>query len=135
MTLSGRLSGEAGRVLVVEDDAALRQTVVETCLGAGYEVEAVGDGAAAEQRLRAAAFNVVLLDIGLPFIDGWQSVEAHQLGVCLGELPRERLGAEERLAADRCQRPDNPRGAKKTSRSMTSCRLAMVKVWSGSMKK
>ncbi len=60
------------RVLVVEDDRALRETVLRTVAGAGYLVEAVGDGAAAEQRLRAVPFKVVLLDIGLPFVDGWQ---------------------------------------------------------------
>ena len=72
MTTDEGPGAAAERVLVVEDDAALRQTVVETVSGAGYAVEAVGDGAAAEQRLRIAPFNVVLLDIGLPFVDGWQ---------------------------------------------------------------
>jgi two-component system, OmpR family, KDP operon response regulator KdpE len=72
MTTDEGPGAAAERVLVVEDDAALRETVTHTVSGAGYQVEAVGDGAAAEQRLRSAPFNVVLLDIGLPFVDGWQ---------------------------------------------------------------
>src|ERR1700694_3218074 len=72
MATEGRDLDGASRVLVVEDDRALRETVVRTVAGAGYVVESVGDGAAAEQRLRAAQFKVVLLDIGLPFVDGWQ---------------------------------------------------------------
>jgi two-component system, OmpR family, KDP operon response regulator KdpE len=72
MTTSKRPGDPTERVLVVEDDVALRETVVHTVAGEGYSVEAVGDGAAAEQRLRNVAFNVVLLDIGLPFVDGWQ---------------------------------------------------------------
>jgi two-component system KDP operon response regulator KdpE len=72
MDAEGRDVDGGARVLVVEDDRALRETVVRTVAGAGYPVEAVGDGAAAEQRLRAAQFKVVLLDIGLPFVDGWQ---------------------------------------------------------------
>src|SRR3984893_16988334 len=72
MDAEGRDVDGGARVLVVEDDRALRETVVRTVAGAGYQVEAVGDGAAAEQRLRAAPCKVVLLDIGLPFVDGWQ---------------------------------------------------------------
>ena len=72
MATEGRKSEAGERVLVVEDDPALRETVMHTVSDAGYEVEAVGDGVAAEHRLRTRDFNVVLLDIGLPFVDGWQ---------------------------------------------------------------
>jgi two-component system KDP operon response regulator KdpE len=72
MALEGRQTDGAERILVVEDDRALRETVLQTVAAAGYQVEAVGDGVAAEQRLRAETFKVVLLDIGLPFVDGWQ---------------------------------------------------------------
>jgi len=72
MASEGRPTGGGERILVVEDDGALRETVVHTVTGAGYEVEAVGDGAAAEQWLRSKTYKVVLLDIGLPFVDGWQ---------------------------------------------------------------
>jgi two-component system, OmpR family, KDP operon response regulator KdpE len=60
------------RVLVVEDDPALRNAVRSSLTAAGYEVRTAGDGAAGARELQTAEFEVVLLDIGLPFIDGWK---------------------------------------------------------------
>jgi two-component system, OmpR family, KDP operon response regulator KdpE len=73
---------EALRILVVEDDRALRAVLVSATEGAGYEVVAVGDGLAAARELRAHPYDVVLLDIGLPVVDGWH---------ILGELEGRRI--------------------------------------------
>jgi two-component system KDP operon response regulator KdpE len=62
----------AARILVIEDDRALRQVLVSALESGGYQVEQAADGAAGVQALRSKAFEVVLLDIGLPFVDGWQ---------------------------------------------------------------
>jgi two-component system KDP operon response regulator KdpE len=59
------------RILVVEDDRALRSVLVSALQSGGYEVEFAADGSAGVQALRDKAFDVVLLDIGLPFVDGW----------------------------------------------------------------
>lgn len=59
-------------VLVVEDDRPLRDAVAGALRGAGLQVSAVSDGAAAVEALRAQAPDIVLLDIGLPFVDGWR---------------------------------------------------------------
>ncbi len=59
------------RILVVEDDRALRGVLVSALQSGGYEVEFAADGSAGVQALRTKAFDVVLLDIGLPFVDGW----------------------------------------------------------------
>jgi two-component system KDP operon response regulator KdpE len=59
-------------VLVVEDDRALRQAIVTNTARAGYRVTAVADGLAAGEAIRTGHFDVVLLDIGLPFVDGWR---------------------------------------------------------------
>ena len=61
----------AGRILVVEDDRALRTVLVGALQSGGFEVEQAADGSAGVQALRARAFDIVLLDIGLPFVDGW----------------------------------------------------------------
>jgi two-component system KDP operon response regulator KdpE len=63
---------KAASVLVAEDDRALREAVAAAVRGAGFEVAVVGDGAAAVRALRTATPDVVLLDIGLPFVDGWR---------------------------------------------------------------
>jgi two-component system KDP operon response regulator KdpE len=60
-----------GRILVVEDDIALQLAVAEALSRARYQVTAVGDGAAAVRELKQSGFDVMLLDIGLPFVDGW----------------------------------------------------------------
>jgi two-component system, OmpR family, KDP operon response regulator KdpE len=60
------------RILVVEDDAALRTSVKSILERAEYEVQVAADGAAGTRELQGAAYDVVLLDIGLPFIDGWR---------------------------------------------------------------
>jgi two-component system KDP operon response regulator KdpE len=61
----------AGRILVVEDDRALRTVLVGALQSAGFEVEQAADGSAGVQALKAKSFDAVLLDIGLPFVDGW----------------------------------------------------------------
>jgi two-component system KDP operon response regulator KdpE len=63
---------ETARILLAEDDRTLRQSIVAALQSGGFSVDAVPDGIQAAQRLRAEPYHVVLLDIGLPFVDGWQ---------------------------------------------------------------
>jgi two-component system, OmpR family, KDP operon response regulator KdpE len=60
------------RVLLVEDDRALRHSIEEILAQHGYSVRVVADGAAGVRELQTGGFELVLLDIGLPFIDGWR---------------------------------------------------------------
>jgi two-component system, OmpR family, KDP operon response regulator KdpE len=60
------------RILLVEDDIALRGSVRQILERSGYDVRVAADGAAGVRELESAAFEVVLLDIGLPFVDGWR---------------------------------------------------------------
>jgi len=53
------------------NDRALRGVLVSALQSGGYEVEFAADGSAGVQALRDKAFDIVLLDIGLPFVDGW----------------------------------------------------------------
>ena len=59
------------QLLVVEDDRSLREAIVTALHEGGYSAAAVPDGIQAAQRLRAEPFDLVLLDLGLPFVDGW----------------------------------------------------------------
>jgi two-component system KDP operon response regulator KdpE len=68
------------RVLIVEDDEALRQAVLTTLERSGYEVTAARDGASGTRALAAGTFDVVLLDIGLPFVDGWRILAGLETG-------------------------------------------------------
>ncbi len=66
---------EPARILLAEDDPTLRQSITAALRGGSFAVDAVPDGIQAAQRLREEAYDVVLLDIGLPFVDGWQILE------------------------------------------------------------
>lgn len=57
------------RLLLVDDDATLRQSLAEQ-LTPEFETIQVGSGAAALEAVRGGRFDAVLLDVGLPDIDG-----------------------------------------------------------------
>ena len=59
------------RILIVEDDPALRNSVRSILERDGHDVRTAGDGAAGARELDTSHYDVVLLDIGLPFVDGW----------------------------------------------------------------
>jgi len=58
------------RILVVEDDARLAATLERVLVAEGHGVEVVGDGMQALRRAREQPFDVVVLDIMLPSLDG-----------------------------------------------------------------
>lgn len=57
-------------VLVVDDDAAIRRTLQINLRARGYRVEPVADGRSALQAAAEQVPDVVLLDLGLPDLDG-----------------------------------------------------------------
>jgi DNA-binding response OmpR family regulator len=58
------------RVLLVEDDHDIAEPLAQALSREGYEVETVGDGRAAIDAVVDAPPDLVILDIGLPGIDG-----------------------------------------------------------------
>ncbi|HEX8986801.1 MAG TPA: response regulator transcription factor [Rhodocyclaceae bacterium] len=59
------------RVLVVEDDRAMAEVMMRMLQGQGCIVEHVDCGTAALQRLKGGDFDALVLDIGLPDLDGF----------------------------------------------------------------
>ena len=60
-------------ILVVEDDSAVRKTLVDSFTREGHRVSAVSDGAAAIDRATTDPYDVVLLDVALgPGADGYE---------------------------------------------------------------
>jgi PAS domain S-box-containing protein len=68
---AGMTSGEC-RVLVVDDNQDMRESLVELLELSGYETREAGNGATALEVVREFHPTVVLLDIGLPGKDGYQ---------------------------------------------------------------
>ncbi len=59
-------------VLVVEDETALRETLAYNLKKEGYEVEAVGDGRLALESARRVKPDLIVLDLMLPELDGFE---------------------------------------------------------------
>jgi two-component system OmpR family response regulator len=60
------------RILVVEDDALLADGLTRVLEQSGHAVDQVRTGLAADDSLRIASYELVVLDIGLPGIDGFE---------------------------------------------------------------
>ena len=58
------------RILVVDDDRATRHVARSVLARAGYDVRVAKDGAEALRRLRAGRFDLMLLDVWMPRMDG-----------------------------------------------------------------
>lgn len=58
------------RVLIVEDEAVLAQQLSQALAGAGYAVDVAGDGERGEFLGRTEGYDAVVLDLGLPKMDG-----------------------------------------------------------------
>ena len=59
-------------ILVVEDEPALRDTLIYNLKKDGFAVEAVGDGRSALESARRLHPNLIVLDIMLPELDGFE---------------------------------------------------------------
>lgn len=58
------------RVLVVEDEAALARQVADALTQAGYVAAHAADGARADYLVQTEQFDAIVLDLGLPKVDG-----------------------------------------------------------------
>lgn len=64
------------RILVVEDEAALCDSITEGLRMDGYEVDPCRDGLEALERCTVEAYDLVLLDLNLPGMDGMEVLRA-----------------------------------------------------------
>ncbi len=58
------------RILVAEDDTAIAAGLAQSLTDEGYVVDRVRDGFAADQALHSDEYDVLVLDLGLPNLDG-----------------------------------------------------------------
>src|SRR6185436_3614586 len=58
------------RLLIAEDDPILADGLTHSLRDAGYAVDHVADGMAADAALALTAFDVVILDLGMPRLSG-----------------------------------------------------------------
>ena len=70
MGQTGRVERVAGRVLVADDDKAVRESLVRALSLEGYTVTSASDGAKALEMIQVDKPDVVVLDVMMPVIDG-----------------------------------------------------------------
>jgi GAF domain-containing protein/CheY-like chemotaxis protein len=75
-TVVARADGPALACLVVDDDEAVGAVVAEMIEAIGHRVVLLHDGAAAIARFRAEPFDVVLTDLAMPGLSGWDVARA-----------------------------------------------------------
>lgn len=68
------------RILLVEDDPLIASGLLVALRQAHYMVEHVGDGRAALAALQHSAFELMVLDLGLPLLDGTEVLRAARAG-------------------------------------------------------
>jgi DNA-binding NtrC family response regulator len=67
---------EAARILVVDDDESIRKSLIPALEGAGYVVGTAEDGTDAIKKAEANFYNLALIDIRLPDMEGTQLLSA-----------------------------------------------------------
>jgi CheY-like chemotaxis protein len=75
------------RLLVVEDDEAVRQSIVELIGNGDVQTTTVETGAAALEALQAARYDCMVLDLGLPDMTGFQLITRVKSEIGLRKLP------------------------------------------------
>jgi CheY-like chemotaxis protein len=74
-------------VLVVDDEVDIRTAMTEVLEEEGYEVYAAGDGKEGLDRLREKQPSVILLDLMMPGMNGWEFRRAQQREPEVSDIP------------------------------------------------
>ncbi|MBY7818539.1 response regulator [Vibrio fluvialis] len=64
------------KILAVDDSISIRQMVRHTLMDAGYEVETANDGREALTKAQSTKFDVVISDVNMPNMGGFELVKA-----------------------------------------------------------
>jgi CheY-like chemotaxis protein len=92
----------AKRILVVEDNSLTRAALLLALSEQRYEVEGVADGQEALECLELREQpDLILLDLTMPRMDGWEFLEQRQRNPSLAGIPVIVLSAEDRSAGSR----------------------------------
>ena len=92
------MSDETGRLLVVDDNEMNRDMLSRRLTRVGHSVETAVDGEEALARLATEPFDLVLLDVMMPGIDGLKVLETLRETRTLGDLPVIMVTAREESA-------------------------------------
>lgn len=60
------------KILIVDDEERIRQVVKAFLRAEGFQTEEAADGAAAMEKLEQESFDILVLDLMMPRMDGWE---------------------------------------------------------------
>jgi two-component system phosphate regulon response regulator OmpR len=116
--MKGAVNGDGaeGHLLVVDDDARLRDLLRRYLVESGFRVTTAGDAAEARARLLSLAFDLLILDVMMPGEDGLSLTESLRKESAVPILlltamaePEKRIDGLERGADDYLTKPFEPR--------------------------
>lgn len=84
------------RILVVEDGATMRMFYRDVLEAAGYEVEEAVNGIEGVERAMTGNFDLLVVDINMPKMDGYQVMRALRADENLWQLPVISVSSEEK---------------------------------------
>jgi CheY-like chemotaxis protein len=76
-----------GKILLVEDNEMNRDMLSRRLVRRGYEVVIAVDGKEGVERAAADAPDLVVMDLNLPVIDGWQATRQIKAGPATRHIP------------------------------------------------
>ena len=75
------------KILIVEDNEMNRDMLSRRLTRKGYEIEMAVDGQEGLDKMRSWAPDVVLMDMGLPVLDGWEATSQAKADAELASIP------------------------------------------------
>ncbi|MBT9504595.1 MAG: response regulator [Burkholderiaceae bacterium] len=88
-----------GAILLVDDSAVARAKLRKLFVGAGYQVEVAGDGREAMEALATGYFSVLITDLEMPNMDGFELIAAVQGSLDTEDLPIIAITGHDELSA------------------------------------
>jgi len=77
----------AARILVVDDDESMRELIRIHLAAAGYEVQTAADAISAGYMVLASAPDLILTDVSMPYMDGFEFVAALRADPSVPPIP------------------------------------------------
>ena len=74
-------------ILIVEDDAMNRDMLARRLSWEGYQVATAADGAQAVEMARSERPALILMDMGLPVLDGWRATQQIRMVPEIAHIP------------------------------------------------
>jgi CheY-like chemotaxis protein len=89
------------RILLIEDDIAVQKVLAEVLRLAGYDVQTTDDGIPAVEMVKDHAPDLIISDVRLPFMDGYEVLETVRKNPSTARVPFVLLSSR--------YNPDSPR--------------------------